>query len=522
MSSERTASNKEQALDLDRLFKCLKSFVWLIVVFAIVFASVAFVFTKATFVPMYRSTARFTITPLLKSDEASGASVYSFNFNTTLAKQMASTFPHIMQSNILRDMISYDMGYYPNMSISAKAVSNTNIFELHVTSTDPEEAYKVINLLIENYPKVAEYVMGDTRMNVIEASEPEIPTKPYNTADIYKKSVVAALIGAIIGFITIYLYAVKKRVISSKRAIQIELGGNCICETSLVKKKRTSAKTIIQTGPDAAEFSESVRLLKQHVCRRLKTKENKVIGITSAIRGEGKTTIAYNLARSMSSNKHRVLLVDMDLHDRSIQNYLNRKKEVADLGICDVVASKITLPEVINSVTDSFDVLFAGTEHLKFRKSDFAYIFDYLKNVYDYIVVDLSSCNVSSETASCADLCDEILFVVKWNSTSVDKVKAAVKDISLSDTNIFGFVLNQINPDEIVSGGKYRYAHYYYGYSKRYGYGYGNRYGYGYGKRYGYGGKYHHYNYSKYGVDGETSNEASKGSKKHSHKKDKV
>ena len=87
-----------------------------------------------------------------------------------------------------------------------------------------------------------------------------------------------------------------------------------------------------------------------------------------------------------------------------------------------------------------------------------------------YIVVDMPTCGVASETVSIADLCDEVLFVVRANKVSPEKVYSALKDLSFSNTKITGFVLNATNETNV---------HYYYGrYGKR-------RYGYGYG--YGYG-----------------------------------
>ena len=175
----------------------------------------------------------------------------------------------------------------------------------------------------------------------------------------------------------------------------------------------------------------------------------------------------------------------MDLKDRSIQKYLNRKQEVPDLGICDVVANKATLESCINSVKENFDVLFAGVEQIKYHKEDFVQIIDRLKNTYDYVIVDISSCDAASEAASIGDLCDEILFVVKWNDLSYNKINNAVKYMSFSDSHLMGYVLNQIAADGIIAGA-YSYSRYYYSYGRRYGYA---RYGYGryghYGSHYG-------------------------------------
>ena len=454
---------------------------------AVAFAVITFALFKLTFVPMYRSSVRFTITPLVSGDSSSGASVYNFNYTAELAAQMAETFPYIMKSNILTDIMKNDIGKPVNATISANAVSETNIFEVSVTSTHAQDAYDVINSLIKNYPKVAEYVVGDTRMVVIEGSEPDLPTKPYNTWDYLKYVALAAVLGVAIAAVISYLIMYYRRTIMNKHDIEVQINGKCLCEIPEVEKKRTSsANSMIKASAKLSSFSESIHVLKQRARSAMKADNSKIIGITSARPGEGKTTIAYNLAKALSTGKNKVLLLDMDLRRRSLQVSLNKKKTVSDAGITDVAAGLSNIDDVINSVSNTFEILFAGTDDTKFRKQQYEPIMEYLKSEYDYIIVDLSNCGLASETTSIADLCDSILFVVKWNSVSIDDILSASKYMSFSKAKMVGYVLNAVPTDEGErSAYKYygRYGRYHYGYGYRYGY---RRQGYGYGYGYGY------------------------------------
>ena len=161
--------------------------------------------------------------------------------------------------------------------------------------------------------------------------------------------------------------------------------------------------------------------------------------------------------------------MDMHLHNRDIQSFLNRKNVVPNSGITDVAANKKTLDDVINSISDTLDVIFAGEENEKFKKSDYVGIFDKLREQYSYIIVDMPTCDTVSETVQIADLCDEILFVIRANLISPEQVYNSLKDLAFSDTKLMGFVLNCVDETN---------GHYYYGrYGKR-GYGYGYTYGY--------------------------------------------
>ena len=452
---------------LKRFFESFKKFWWVSLVCCVVFAVGSFAIFSATFVPMYRSEVKFTIMPLVSGDASNGASVYSFNYNEILAEQMANTFPHVIGSGIMNDIVINDLQRPFSGSISAVAVANTNIFEVAVTSTSAQDAYDIINSIMQNYPKVAEYIVGDTRMTVIEGSEPILATEPYNAGSYIKNVLIFAFLGILIGLVVAFLDMYFRKVIINREDIELTFNGKCICEIPEVKKKRGNAGiSILKANPNMTGFSEAIKVLKQRVRHSMTVNESKVIGVTSSATDEGKTTVAYNLARSLSNGEEKILLIDMNFGNRDIQNSLNRKKAVSNDGLAEVVSGKMELDNVINSISDTFDVIFAGENDVKFRLAEFVSVFEKLREKYNYIVVDMPTCGVASETVSIADLCDEVLFVVRANKVSPDKVYDALKDLAFSNAKITGFVLNATNETNV---------HYYYGrYGKRrYGYGYG-------------------------------------------------
>lgn len=460
-------------------WKSFKKVWWVSAIAAVILGIAAFIIGAVTYTPMYRASVRFTIMPLVDSDSSSGASVYSFNYNEALSTQMAATFPHIINEGFLSEIVSYDIGRPINGTISANAITDTNIFEMHVQSSSAKDAYDIVNSLIENYPKIAEHVVGDTRMNVLVGSEPILPTKPYNSGAYYSTVVLSVFVGIIIGLGVALVRMYTEKTVTGKRDIETEFNGKLLCEIPHVVAKRTNGSnhSLLKPITGISGFSESVRALKARVRSAAESEGLKVIGITSALGNEGKTTISYNLARSLSHGAEKVLLVDMDLEIRAIQEQLNRKGTVPDTGITEVVSGKLALAESINSISDTFDVLFAGTENAKFSKARFAEVFRLLREQYDYIIVDMPSCVTSPESVSIADFCDGIIFTVKYNSTDRRKVSHSINYLAFSDTSIIGYVINDVPINRSKSGG-YKHPG---RYSYRYGYGYSSRYGYGYG-----------------------------------------
>lgn len=474
--NSRSSSDSQLFSEKFKFFRrSFKRLWWISAVCGMLFASFSFAYFRITYRPMYRSDVKFTITPLVSSDAESGASVYSFNYNSTLAKQMAQTFPYIINSGIMGDTLRNDLQRPINGIVSAEAVQNTNIFKISVFSSSPQDAYDIVNSIIRNYPKVAEYVIGDTKMNVIEGAEPKLATEPYNEGDYYGYVTLLGAFGVALGVVATFIDMKVKKTVINRRDIESYFNGKCICEIPTVKKKRTSKDgTIIKISQSLSGFSEAIRVLKQRVRGVLKSNGTKVVGITSAVHGEGKTTVAYNLAKSLSNSDEKVILIDMDLHGRKIQKYLNHKQEVSNAGITDVVAGKAQIGDVINSISDTMDVLFAGEEIIKFNKDTFAPVFEYAREHYDYVIVDMSTCSLASETVLIGDLCDEMLFVVRSNFISPDKVYSSIKDMAFSDVRMMGFIVNSVNPGSDLGGYKYygRYGRRRYGYG--YGYGYSN------------------------------------------------
>ena len=134
-ASAETDINLSNSQNITRFFRSFKRLWWVSAICCVVFAAVTFAYYSITYVPKYRSEVKFTIMPLVSSDASNGASVYNFNYNQTLAQQMSETFPYVINSGIMNDIITNDLQRPFKGNISAKAVTNTNIFEITAIST---------------------------------------------------------------------------------------------------------------------------------------------------------------------------------------------------------------------------------------------------------------------------------------------------------------------------------------------------------------------------------------------------
>ncbi len=219
----------------------------------------------------------------------------------------------------------------------------------------------------------------------------------------------------------------------------------------------------------------------------------KVILVTSAMRSEGKSLTALNLAISLAQTEQKVLIIDCDLRRPKLNRLLNMSA-ISGLSnlLMDAKQMDVTILTHENMGIDTIfcgDIppnpseLLASVRMQKLLKT--------LRERYDYIIVDSPPVNMVIDAVVLAPQCDGVLFVVKADQSERGAVTYAVEQLEYAKAKVMGFVFNGVT-EETGGFGKYRYGRYGYGRYGRYSY---SRYGYG---RYGYG-RYDRYGYSKYG-----------------------
>ena len=457
-----------------------KQHISLFIIIMLVFIAACSGYSLLLTKPMYRTSATFSITPLSSSDSKNGTSVYKFNYVSSFAEQMSDTFPFVVESDNLRQAIQYDLNRRVTADITADAVVKSNIIQVSIDSYSADDSYEVMQSFIKVFPRLSEYIIGDTRINIIYQSGK--PAEPYNKYIFWKYLFLGIAAGLVFNIVLFYLWSRKVETIHDKNDVTYELNSQSISEFPHVNVKRNSKN---KSGPSKITFTDSVFVEATRLARkRILTdmgEEDKILAVTSTAKKEGKTTVAFSLAKVFADNGSKTLLIDMDFSNRALQGYLLKAPDKCH-GITNYAASESAFEDVIKHYRTRFDIVFAGSKNVKYTDPAFAEFFNKAREIYDYIIVDMPSCKLIPSAAAVADLCDDLLFVEKCNYSTIADIKSALKYVLYSKAKFIGFILNDYSP----TGGGYGYGRY--GYS-RYGYSYGyRRYGYGYGyRRYGYG-----------------------------------
>lgn len=462
---------------LSRFFRELKK-LWIpaIIVtaaFAVLFALRA----KMNYTPMYQSRAMFTVSSGYSSDDILS---YSYYYDNEAAKQLAAAFPYMLGTDVMNELVKNELGVsYINGSIRAEAVADTNLFILTVTSSDPQDAYDILEAVIASYPRVALYMVDYSQ--VIMKSEPTVPTAPYNSFSWKGSAVKGGMLGLGLSCLAALVLAMMRKTIFS--AADLKASANVPILASVARtsaKKRRSGKGIISlthAGVDP-DFVEAMRGLRIKLLRAMTEPGAQVILVTSTLPGEGKTTISANLALSLASSGLRTVLIDTDLRKQDTK---------AAVGVNDtrpglpeyMTDSNIKVASMLSPVPGSSLEVICSTAAKRrppMNAHKLEQLIERLRPDYDYIVLDTPPCGIISDAKFICRCADAIVYVVRHDYASRNQIVDSMQELADQKAKLTGCVLNDT---PAVSHSK-RYGYGQYGYGK---YGYGKT---GY-KKYGYG-----------------------------------
>jgi succinoglycan biosynthesis transport protein ExoP len=196
-------------------------------------------------------------------------------------------------------------------------------------------------------------------------------------------------------------------------------------------------------------FTEALRALKLALDLNGLVRTSNIVGFTSSLPNEGKSTIAGALAQLVSLAGVRCLLVDGDLRNPTLSRQLAGN---AQAGLLEVLSGKLSLEDVVwkdnstnmtflpmvarSRLTNTSDILASGAVEKLFAK---------LRENFDYIIVDCSPVSPVVDVRATARWIDAYVYVVEWGVTRPDLVQYALKNAPELRDKILGVVLNKVD-----------------------------------------------------------------------------
>ena len=295
------------------------------------------------------------------------------------------------------------------------------------------------------------------------------PTEPVSRGPL-KKGILGGLAGAVLACgVLVLLFLLDRKVDDIKELEQSDTPP--VLATIRRMKKKTSVASDFLLGPHAARDQfESYAKLRMNLMYALRDKEHGAVVVTSTISGEGKSTIAANLAVSCAMSCGRVLLVDADMRRGCQAQIFNYDEESP--GLFEALTKKKDWREcVLSTEQDALDVLPAG--HLPsdpaelMASMEMSDLLKELNEAYKLVLIDVPPINIVSDPLMLSDIVTGCLFVVRQSYTDHREIRKALIAAEMTRMEVLGFVFYGERTESDRYYAKKYYDHYYHNYEDR-------------------------------------------------------
>ncbi|OQA15426.1 MAG: Tyrosine-protein kinase YwqD [bacterium ADurb.Bin363] len=307
--------------------------------------------------------------------------------------------------------------------------------------------------------------------NVEVAAYAMLPGGPY-TPNMNKNLTKALIVGLFMGFILALAVEQMNIPLSNEEDVQKQLKLSVLETIPRIKfhKKKTESRPLMnrtgETDRKYLHFGEAFRSLRTVLNFSLKDEKVKTMLITSSVPGEGKSTIAANLAISYAQMGKRVLLVEADLLKPTLADLFKLKN---GKGVTDYLTMKeISLTDLAyDTEIENLKILCSGK---KYKLTSELFESERMKELIkelkenedlDLVIFDSPPCQAVTDSVILSSMMDKVLRVVATNMNA-RTVQQSVKFLASADADIIGVVLNKMD----TTGSSY----YYYKYKYKYGY----------------------------------------------------
>lgn len=179
----------------------------------------------------------------------------------------------------------------------------------------------------------------------------------------------------------------------------------------------------------------------------------KKIVITSSNYGEGKTSVAINLAIALASSliDKKVLLVDADLRSPHVKTFLNSliSNEENNSGLSDYLSVETAKCKTYTTHIDNLHVIYSGDAPINpaglINSDKMNELMSSFEGKYDYVIIDTPPVNVVSDSILLVGRVNGYVIASKAGYTTVPMLNSAAESLNMVGANVFGVVLSESN-----------------------------------------------------------------------------
>lgn len=214
-------------------------------------------------------------------------------------------------------------------------------------------------------------------------------------------------------------------------------------------------------------ISEAYKTLRTNILFSTRNTGCKTYVITSAIPGEGKTTMAINIAISFAQTEKKVVIIDSDLRKPKLHKYFDMENKVGLSNVLSGVYDGNNKEYIQKTNVPNLDLISSGhvpPNPIELLSSDnMQNLLKKLEEDYDFVILDTPPVNIVSDALVLSEMVTGYIMVTRSNYTEYDALDVAMSNFELANIKPLGVILNDFSRKQTKysSGGKYKYKTYY-------------------------------------------------------------
>lgn len=450
MTGDDSMGSNSQKIDLKKLAAFLLKRCWIIIICAIIGFTGLYCYTKYYQKDTYTAYATMYV---LNGNPNLVNYQYANTNDLSSAVQLLDTYMVVVRSSKVMNVVAERlMKDYPGIyadyissTLSMGSVSDTGVMRINSTTSNAQLSADICNAVVDVAPAEIIRVVNAGSIEVIDYAEtPEFP----DSRSPKKRGILGALAGAAAATALLVLIFLMNHKVTDVEDLTEKYTPPVLASIPLQKKKTNSSSALLLNNSSPLELIEGYAKLRMNLLYTLVERQNRIVVLTSAISGEGKSTVAANLAISCAMSGKKVLLIDGDMRRACQRDHFDYDEE--NPGLSEALVGTVHWWDtVLSTERENLYIMPAG--HLPPNPAELLSLesakclFEQIQQDFDLVLMDMPPVNIVSDPLVVSANVAGCLMIVRQGYSDHRAIRKALISAEMTGMNVLGFVYNGEN-----------------------------------------------------------------------------
>lgn len=425
--------NEKGMIELKDFFHILKNKAFLVFGITLLITIVSCLVIVLIIPPVYEA----EVSIIIGNPKSSGSEKSSYDYNEIeMYQKLVSTYIQIAKSRKVAEGAAKIVGRGMDTqtiqnSVTITSQEDTQIISIKARSASAKEAAGIVNAVANSFIEQSKDIFNLGNIQILDSAKaPQSPIQPKKGMDIFISFIIGLIVSSIVIFIRDYMNKTFKSERDAEESLNLDVL-SVISETSLKDLKPAA--------------SEEYRILKANIEFSFSDNEGKIIAVTSAEEGDGRTKTCADLGIVTAEQETKTLLVDFDLRNPKLHEMFNIPNT---FGLSDMMEGYEQDDSIIvKTNVENLYILTSGTQLTNpwkvYKNIDMQEIISSLKESYGFIIIDTPPVNSFADAQILSQYADGCIMVISCDKTNKEAAAKAKYLLEKARANILGIVFNK-------------------------------------------------------------------------------